>query len=126
MTIGTHGSTFGGNPLAMAVGNAVLDILFEKNFLKNVKQKGEYFHKGLKKIKEKYPKIIKEIRGIGLMIGIKMIVDNSEFMKKLMDYKMLTVKAEENVIRLFPPLIVSNKELDEAINKIEAACEDMS
>ena len=126
MTIGTHGSTFGGNPLAMAVGNAVLDILFEKNFLKNVKQKGEYFHKGLKKIKEKYPKIIKEIRGIGLMIGIKMIVDNSEFMKRLMGYKMLTIKAEENVIRLFPPLIVSNEELDEAINKIEAACEDMS
>jgi acetylornithine/N-succinyldiaminopimelate aminotransferase len=126
MTKGTHGSTFGGNPLAMAVGNAVLDILFEKNFLKNVKQKGEYFHKKLNKIKDKYPKIIKEIRGIGLMTGIKMIVDNSEFMKKLMNYKMLTVKAEENVIRLFPPLIVSNKELDEAINKIEAACEDMN
>ena len=60
------------------------------------------------------------------MIGLKMLVDNTEFMKKLMDYKMLTVKAEENVIRLFPPLIVSNKELDEAINKIEKVCGDMS
>jgi acetylornithine/N-succinyldiaminopimelate aminotransferase len=126
MTAGTHGSTFGGNPLAMAVGNAVLDILFEKNFLKNVKQKGEYFYKGLNKIKEKYPKIINEIRGVGLMLGIKMFVENTEFIKKLMYHKMLTVKAEENVIRLFPPLIVSNKELDEAINKIETVCGEMS
>jgi acetylornithine/N-succinyldiaminopimelate aminotransferase len=126
MTPGTHGSTFGGNPLAMAVGNAVLDILFEKDFLKNVKKKGEYFHLKLNKIKEKYPKTIEEIRGLGLMIGLKMVVDNTEFMKKLMDHKMLTVKAEENVIRLFPPLIVSNSELDEAIDIIEAVCQKMS
>ena len=126
MTPGTHGSTFGGNPLAMAVGNAVLDILFEKNFLKNVKQKGEYFHQGLNKVKEKYPKIIGEIRGIGLMKGLKMLIDNTEFMKKLMDHKMLTVKAEENVIRIFPPLIVKNTELDEAINKIEIVCKEMN
>jgi len=126
MTPGTHGSTFGGNPLAMAVGNAVLDILFEKNFLKNVKQKGEYFHQGLNKVKEKYPKIIGEIRGIGLMKGLKMLIDNTEFMKKLMDHKMLTVKAEENVIRIFPPLIVKNIELDEAINKIEIVCKEMN
>ena len=126
MTTGTHGSTFGGNPLAMAVGNAVLDILFEKDFLKNVKKKGEYFHRGLNKIKEKYPKIINEIRGIGLMVGLKMTVDNTEFMKKLMDHKMLTVKAAENVVRLFPPLIVSNNELDEAINNIEKACNEMN
>ena len=125
MTPGTHGSTFGGNPLAMAVGNAVLDIIFEKNFLKNVEKKGEYLHKGLSNIKEKYPKIIQEIRGIGLIRGLKMVVDNTEFMKKLMDHKMLTVKAEENVIRIFPPLIVSNKELDEGINKIEKVCNEM-
>ena len=123
MTAGTHGSTFGGNPLAMAVGNAVLDVLFEKNFLKNVKIKGKYFYKELNKIKDKYPKVIGEVRGAGLMIGLKMLVDNSEFIKKLMDYKLLTVKAEENVIRLFPPLTVSNSELDEAINKINKACE---
>jgi len=126
MTAGTHGSTFGGNPLAMAVGNAVLDIIFEKNFLQNVRKKGEYFQQELNKIKEKYPKVIGEIRGLGLMIGLKMLVDNTEFMKKLMNYKMLTVKAEENVIRLFPPLIVSNSELDEAISKIEAACSEMN
>jgi len=126
MTIGTHGSTFGGNPLAMAVGNAVLDVLLEKDFLKNVKQKGEYFQQGLNKIKKKYPKIIGEIRGAGLMIGLKILADNTEFMKKLMNHKMLTVKAEESVIRLFPPLIVNNKELDEGINKIEIVCKEMS
>jgi len=126
MTPGTHGSTFGGNPLAMAVGNAVLDILFEKNFFKNVQEKGKYFHHSLNKVKEKYPRIIGEIRGVGLMIGIKMLVDNTEFMTKLMNHKMLTIKAEENVIRIFPPLIVSNNELDEAINKIEIVCKEMS
>ena len=126
MTPGTHGSTFGGNPLAMSVGNAVLDVIFEKNFLKNVKQKGEYFDQGLNKIKNKYPNIIKEIRGVGLIKGLKMIVDNNEFIKKLIDQKMLTIKAEENVIRLFPPLIVNNTELDEAIGKIEQACKEMS
>ena len=126
MTAGTHGSTFGGNPLAMAVGNAVLDILLKKDFLKNVKKKGEYFYEGLNKIKDKHPKIIGEIRGMGLMVGLKMLVDNTAFIKKLMDHKMLTLKAEDNVIRLFPPLIVSNNELDESINKIEKVCEDMN
>ena len=126
MTQGTHGSTFGGNPLAMAVGNAVLDIIFEKDFLNNVKKKSEYFDKGLKKIKEIYPKIISEIRGVGLMKGLKMLVDNEIFIKKLMNHKMLTIKASENVIRLFPPLIVQNQELDEALHKIEKVCKEMS
>jgi len=126
MTPGTHGSTFGGNPLAMAVGNAVLDVIFEKDFFKNVKKKGEYFQDGLKKIKDKYPKIIGEVRGVGLIKGLKMLVDNDEFIKKLMNNKMLTVKASENVIRLFPPLVVSNKEIDEAFTKIEKVCKEMS
>ena len=110
----------------MAVGNAVLDVIFEKDFLQNVKKKGEYFDIALNKIKNKYPKIIGEIRGVGLMKGLKMLVDNTEFIKKLMNQKMLTIKAEENVIRIFPPLVVKNNELDEAISKIEAACEEMS
>ena len=80
----------------------------------------------MNKIKKKYPKIIGEIRGVGLIKGLKMLVDNVEFMKKLMDHKMLTVKAEENVIRLFPPLIINNNELDEATNKIEKVCKEMS
>ena len=110
----------------MAVGNAVLDVIFEKNFLENVKKKGEYLDQGLNKIKKKYPKIIGEIRGVGLIKGLKMLVDNTEFIKKLMNQKMLTVKAEENVIRIFPPLIINNKELDEAIEKIEKVCKEMS
>ncbi len=126
MTPGTHGSTFGGNPLSCSVGMAVLDIIFEKDFFKKVKQKGEYFHEGLKKIREKYPKVIGEIRGIGLIKGLKMLVDNDEFIRKLMNNKMLTVKASENVIRLFPPLIVSNKELDESFAKIEKVCKEMN
>ena len=126
MTPGTHGSTFGGNPLAMAVGNAVLDIIFEKDFFKNVKQKGEYFYARLDKLKNKYPKVLEEIRGKGLMIGLKMFVDNKEFMKKLMNHKMLTVKAEDNVIRLFPPLTVQTNELDEAINIIEKVCIELN
>jgi len=126
MTPGTHGSTFGGNPLGMAVGNAVLDIIFKKGFLDNVKEKGNYFDQGLNKIKSKYPKIIEEIRGVGLIKGLKVLVDNVEFIKKLMNHKMLTVKAEENVIRLFPPLIVQIQEIDEALSKIEKVCKEMS
>tara|TARA_Y100000590_G_scaffold350255_1_gene402085 strand:+ start:10126 stop:11289 length:1164 start_codon:yes stop_codon:yes gene_type:complete len=126
MTPGTHGSTFGGNPLACSVSHAVLDIILEKGFFEKVKQKGEYFDKGLKKIKDKYPKIIQEIRGIGLIKGLKMVVDNDEFIKKLMNNKMLTIKASENVIRLFPPLIVKNEELDEALDKIQMVCKEMS
>ena len=90
------------------------------------KKKGEYFDHALNKIKDKYPKIIEEVRGVGLIKGLRMLVDNVEFIKKLMDYKMLTIKAEENVVRLFPPLIVNNSELDEAIAKIEKACKEMS
>ena len=126
MTPGTHGSTFGGNPLAMAVGNAVLEIIFEKDFLSNVKQKSEYFDQDLNKIKNKYPNVVAEIRGIGLMKGLKLLVDNKKFIEKLMKYKMLTVKAEENVVRLFPSLIVNNEELDEASNKVEKVCKEMT
>jgi len=126
MTPGTHGSTFGGNPLAMSIGNTVLDIIFDKDFLQNVKLKGEYFDKGLNKIKNKYPKVIQEIRGAGLLKGIRTVVDNNEFIKRLMNHKMLSIKAEENVVRLFPPLIVKNNEIDEAINKIEKVCKEMS
>ena len=126
MTVGTHGSTFGGNPLACSAGLAVLDILFEKDFFKNVKKKGEYFDQKINEIKNKYPKIIGEVRGYGLMRGLKILTDNIKFMDKLMENKMLTVKASENVVRLFPPLIISKKELDEAIKKIEKVCKEMS
>jgi len=124
MTPGTHGSTFGGNPLAMSVGNAVLDVVLEKDFLKRVREKSKYFYDGLSNLKKNYPKIISEVRGVGFILGLKLLSDNNEFLERLMDNKMLAVKASENVIRLFPPLTVEKKEIDEALNKLEKTCKE--
>jgi len=126
MTPGTHGSTFGGNPLAMAVGNGVLDIILQDGFLDNVKKISKYFNRELIGLKKKYSKIILEVRGRGLLKGLKLAVDNAKFIETLMKHKMLVVKAEEQVIRLFPALIVSKKEIDEAISKINETCKEMS
>ncbi len=111
MTPGSHGSTFGGNPLAMQVGNTVFDIISKKSFLNNVKKNSDYFHKELNKIKEKFPKIIKEIRGQGFLIGIKLYKNQAEFIKKLERNKLLTIKAAENVVRILPPLNVKKQNL---------------
>ena len=125
MKPGNHGSTFGGNPLAMSVGNAVLDIILEKGFLENVIKIGEYFEAQLIKLKEKYPSVIEEVRGKGLLRGIKLKSDNAKFLNELFEHKMLAVKASENVVRLLPPLIVKEKEIDEAISIIEKVCEKL-
>ena len=122
MTFGTHGSTFGGNPLAMSVGNAVLDVVFKKGFLKNVQKTGKYFRVELNKLKEEFPDIIKEIRGAGLLVGIQLFQDQTKFIKKLMDKKMLTIRAAENVIRLLPPLIVKKVEIDLAVAILKKVC----
>ena len=119
MIPGTHGSTFGGNPLAMTVGNAVLDQVFKRGFLKNVQKISKYFFIELNKIKNQYPKIIKEIRGIGLLIGLQLFSDQTKFIKKLMDNKLLTIRGGENVIRILPPLNVKKKEIDLAIKIIK-------
>ena len=110
MVPGTHGSTFGGNPLAMAVGNAVLDQI-NKNLLLNVNKMSKYFINELNKIKIKYPKVIKEVRGVGLLIGLQLFKDQTEFIKKLMENKLLTIRAAENVIRILPPLNVKKEKL---------------
>ena len=122
MTAGTHGSTFGGNPLAMAVGNSVMDIISNKKFLKNVKNISKYFLVNLNKIKEKYPGVIKEIRGRGLLIGIQLHTDQANFIKKLMNNKLLTIRAAENVVRILPPLNVKKNEIDQAIKVIKKVC----
>ena len=122
MIAGTHGSTFGGNPLAMSVGNAVLDQIFKKGFLKNVKDLSKYFHTELNKIKKKYPKIIKEVRGVGFLIGLQLFNDQKKFIQKLMDNQLLTIRAAENVIRILPPLNVKKKEIDLAIKIIKKVC----
>ena len=125
MKPGNHGSTFGGNPLAMSVGNAVLDIILEKGFLENVVKIGEYFEAQLIKLKKKYPGVIEEVRGKGLLRGVKLKSDNAKFLNELFEHKMLAVKASENVVRLLPPLIVKEKEIDEAISIIEKVCEKL-
>ncbi len=122
MTAGSHGSTFGGNPLAMKVGCAVMDIISNKSFLRNVKKNSQYFHKKLNKLKTKYPRIIKEIRGRGFLIGLKLNVDQSLFIKKLMEEKLLTIRAAENTVRILPPLNVKKNELDEALKIINNVC----
>jgi acetylornithine/N-succinyldiaminopimelate aminotransferase len=122
MTAGTHGSTFGGNPLAMSVGNAVLEQIFKKGFLSNVKKVSKYFHLELGKLKKEFPKIIKEVRGVGLLIGLQLHNDQAKFIQKLMDNKLLTIRAAENVIRILPPLNVKKQEIDMAIKVIRKVC----
>ncbi len=122
MTPGTHGSTFGGNPLAMSVGNTVMDIISNKKFLNNVKNLSKYFLFNLNKIKEKYPNVIKQIRGKGFLIGIQLYKDQTKFIKKLMNNQLLTIRAAENVVRILPPLNVKKNELDLALKIIEKVC----
>ena len=124
MTPGTHGSTFGGNPLAMEIGNAVLDKIMNKKFLKNVQKTSKYFLNELNKIKIEYPGIIKEIRGIGLLIGLQLHKDQTKFIKKLEKNKLLTIRAAENVIRILPPLNVKKLEIDMSIKIIKKVCKE--
>jgi acetylornithine/N-succinyldiaminopimelate aminotransferase len=124
MKPGTHGSTFGGNPLAMSAGNAVMDVMFKKGFLGNVTRNGNHFLKGLKKLKEKYPKIIKEVRGKGLLIGLCLQKDQAKFIQKLMDNNLLTIRAAENVVRLLPPLNVTKQEINLGLKILDKVCKN--
>ena len=124
MIPGTHGSTFGGNPLAMSVGNAVLDQIFKKSFLKNLNKISKYFIVELNKIKNNYPKLIKEIRGVGLLIGIQLFKDQTKFIQKLMNNHLLTIRAAENVVRVLPPLNVKKHEIDMALKIIKKVCKE--
>ncbi len=122
MTAGTHGSTFGGNPLAMKIGTTVLDIISKKAFLRNVKKNSNYFHEQLNKIKDKFPKVIKEVRGRGFLIGLQLHKDQTSFIKNLMENKLLTIRAAENVIRILPPLNVKKSEINQALKIINKVC----
>ena len=124
MIPGTHGTTNGGNPLAMSVGNAVLDKIFKKGFLKSVQEISKYFHNELNKIKNDYPKLIKEVRGVGLLIGLQLFIDQSKFIQKLQDNKLLTIRAGENVVRILPPLNVKKSEIDLSIKIIRKVCKE--
>ena len=124
MKPGSHGSTFGGNPLAMRIGSTVMDIITKKKFLNNVKKNSQYFYKELNKLKGNFPKIIKEIRGRGFLIGLQLYQDQTNFIKKLMENKLLTIRAAENVVRILPPLNVKKSEIDQAIKIIYKVCKE--
>ncbi len=122
MTAGTHGSTFGGNPLAMAVGNAVLDVVLEEGFLERVRAASTRLNQKLARIVDEHPEVVSEVRGQGLMLGLKCVVPNTRVIAALADAKMLAIGAGDNVVRLLPPLIVSDDEIDEAMDKLAEAC----
>ncbi len=122
MTAGSHGSTFGGNPLAMAIGNAVLDVVLEGGFLDHVAQMGLRLKQRLAGLKDEHGEIIEEVRGQGLMLGLKCKVPNQKLLEALRAEKLLTVLAGDNVVRLLPPLIVDETDIDLAAAKLDAAC----
>lgn len=123
MTPGTHGSTFGGNPLAMAVGQAVLDVLLADGFLDEVARKGLYLKQRLASVVDSHPDLVDQVRGEGLLVGVRCKVPVAEVGAAMRDQDLLGVGAGENVIRLLPPLIVSDAEIDEGVRRFEAALE---
>jgi acetylornithine/N-succinyldiaminopimelate aminotransferase len=122
MTAATHGSTFGGNPLAMAVANAVLDVVLADGFLDRVRSSSLLLSQKLARLKDEHPAIIEEVRGRGLMLGLKVHPKNNDFVSACHDQKLLAIAAGDNVVRLLPPLIVTPAEIDEAVGRLEAAC----
>jgi acetylornithine/N-succinyldiaminopimelate aminotransferase len=122
MTAGTHGSTFGGNPLAMAAGNAVLDVMLADGFLDRVKRIGLLFKQRLAEIKDRYPTIIAEVRGEGLLLGLRCHVPNGDLVTALREEKLLTVAAGDNVVRLVPPLTATEAEVGDAMAMLDRAC----
>jgi acetylornithine/N-succinyldiaminopimelate aminotransferase len=121
MVAGTHGSTFGGNPLAMAVGNAVLDIMLEPGFLEEVRRKALLFKQRLAEIKDRHPTTISELRGEGLLMGLRVTVPNGEFVDALRSQGLLAAAAGDNVVRLLPPLVATDADIIDAVQRIDRA-----
>ena len=126
MVPGTHGSTYGGNPMACAVGNAVLDRILAPGFIEHAEKMGQRLHWHLQQLMQTYPDLVVEIRGKGLMAGIKITPPVRDFVAKLRDRRLLTVAAGDNVLRLLPPLIVSEKDIEEAVGIIAEALQAQS
>jgi len=121
MTAGSHGSTFGGNPLAMAVGNAVLDVILEDGFLDHVAATGERLRAGLERLVARHPAVLAEVRGRGLMLGLRCTGEAGPLVAALRESGLLTVAAAENVVRLMPPLTIEESHVDEALAAIDQA-----
>ena len=126
LTVGTHGTTFGGNPLAMAAGNAVLDVVLAEGFVERVARLGLLARQRLGELRDRRPEIVAEVRGEGLMIGLKLKVPPQDFADAARARKLLIIPAGDNVVRIVPPLIVSEDELAEGVRRLDAACADMA
>ena len=126
MTPGSHGSTFGGNPLAVSAANAVLDIMLKPGFFDHVQKMSLLLKQKLAASVDRYPKVLAEVRGEGLLIGVKAVVPSSDLVNALRDQRLLTVGAGDNVVRFLPPLIVAETELDEAVQRLDRACVALS
>jgi acetylornithine/N-succinyldiaminopimelate aminotransferase len=126
MTAGTHGTTFGGNPLAMAVGNAVLDVVLEDGFLQSINDKALVAKQSLASVVDEFPDVFEDVRGTGLMLGLKCKMPNTDVNAALRDEHLLAVPAGDNVIRLLPPLTTSEEDIREAVNRIHEAAAKLS
>ena len=122
MTAGTHGSTYGGNPLAMSVANAVLDVVLAEGFMEQVQATSARLRQKLAELKDRHPAVIAEVRGEGLLIGLRTLVPNGDLINAMRDEHMLAPSAAENVVRLLPPLNIGEAEIDAAFDKLDAAC----
>jgi acetylornithine/N-succinyldiaminopimelate aminotransferase len=123
MTPGSHGSTYGGNPLAMAVGLAAVDELIKPVLMDHVNEIAGYLGQQLAGVKERYPDVVVDIRGRGLLIGVKLATPNRDFMQHARDEHLLLAGGGDNCVRLLPPLVLTAEEAHEAIEKLERACE---
>jgi acetylornithine/N-succinyldiaminopimelate aminotransferase len=126
MTPGSHGSTFGGNPLAIAAGNAVLDVMLAPGFFEHARRMSLLLKQKLGAVIDRHPDVISEVRGEGLLIGVKAVVPSTDLVAALRDEKLLTVGAGDNVVRLLPPLIVAETEIEEAVQRLDRACTALS
>jgi acetylornithine/N-succinyldiaminopimelate aminotransferase len=126
MTAGTHGSTFGGNPLAIAAANAVLDVMLAPGFFDHVQRMSLLLKQKLASVVDRFPGIVSEVRGEGLLVGLKAVIPANDLVMALRGEKLLTVGAGDNVVRFLPPLIVGETEIDEALLRLERACSALS
>ena len=126
MTAGSHGSTFGGNPLAMAVANAVLDVVLADGFMERVDAVGRQLWRELQALVKRHPKVLIEVRGAGLIVGLRCQVTNTTLVDKARELGLLSVGAGDNVVRLVPPLIIDESHVKEAVGILDRACQQLT